>query len=105
MKTTLPWYSGLQLLPSYIHDPWSPPTLSIPYDPPLHWPSDSDKCAAITGDREEKYHLVCPMIIKYLLSTKVAQKLEIARVSNQKSEIRRISSLERKRGQLNFQET
>ena len=58
---------------------------SLPYDPPLHWPSDSDKCAAITGDREEKYHLVCPMIIKYLLSTKVAQKLEIARVSNQKS--------------------
>ena len=23
MKTTLPWYSSLQLLPSYIHDPWS----------------------------------------------------------------------------------
>ena len=22
MKTTLPWYSGLQLLPSYTHDPW-----------------------------------------------------------------------------------
>ena len=22
MKKTLPWYSGLQLLPSYIHDPW-----------------------------------------------------------------------------------
>ena len=22
MKTTLPWYSGLQLLPSYIYDPW-----------------------------------------------------------------------------------
>ena len=22
MKTTLPWYSSLQLLPSYIHDPW-----------------------------------------------------------------------------------
>ena len=22
MKTTLPWYRSLQLLPSYIHDPW-----------------------------------------------------------------------------------
>ena len=22
MKTTLPWFSSLQLLPSYIHDPW-----------------------------------------------------------------------------------
>ena len=22
MKTTLPWYSSLQLLPSYIYDPW-----------------------------------------------------------------------------------
>ena len=22
MKTTLPWYSNLQLLPSYIYDPW-----------------------------------------------------------------------------------
>ena len=22
MKTTLPWYSGLQLLPSYVYDPW-----------------------------------------------------------------------------------
>ena len=22
MKTTLPWYSGFQLLPSYIYDPW-----------------------------------------------------------------------------------
>ena len=54
MKTTLPWYSSLQLLPSCIYDPWSPPTLSLPYDPPLHWPSDSDKCAAITGDRDRR---------------------------------------------------
>ena len=23
MKTTLPWYSSLQLLPSYIYDPWA----------------------------------------------------------------------------------
>ena len=22
MKTTLPWYNSLQLLPSYIYDPW-----------------------------------------------------------------------------------
>ena len=22
LKTTLQWYSGLQLLPSYIYDPW-----------------------------------------------------------------------------------
>ena len=28
MKTTLPWYSGLQLLPSYIYDPWTGSTLS-----------------------------------------------------------------------------
>ena len=27
MKTTLPWYSGLQLLPSYIYDPWLHPLL------------------------------------------------------------------------------
>ena len=27
MKTTLPWYSGLQLLPSYIYDPWIQPII------------------------------------------------------------------------------
>ena len=30
MKTTLPWYSGLQLLPSYIYDPCAPCNC-------LHW--------------------------------------------------------------------
>ena len=82
---------------------WSPSTaqLSIPcsYDPSLHWASHSDKCPTITADREEeeeKYHLsFVPVIIKYLLSTKVAQKLwncsPLSAIRNQ--------------GQLNFLKT
>ena len=52
MKTTLPWYSGLQLLPSYIYDPWLQDMIKSVVSFLQLFQSVSEKCG------REKYVLI-----------------------------------------------